>query len=509
MGLLSGRLVWLTIVKGEQYEKISQGNRIKVYFEPANRGVIFDTQGEILARNIPEGRKYLYGETMAHITGYTGLADSQDLANQPELSLPGAVGKAGLEKQYDRILRGKEAERLVETDTNGEIVRELGYKAGQDGQNLKLSVDRRVQQKAYAALGEKTGAVIVSRPNGQVLALVSKPSFDPNLFVTGQDSAEISDHEQANKIDLILNDTSQPLFNRAIAGLYPPGSTFKIVTATAGLESQAINGETVFLDTGKICFGQWCFTNWYYTQYGGTDGEVNLVKAIQRSNDIYFYQVGQLTGIRQLADWAKNYGLAAPTGIDLPGEEAGSFPSEEWKENTIGESWYLGDTIITSIGQGYTLVTPMQINQVTRIIAQDGLLCPPQILAAVQDESKSGDWTDYPPAKCRSLAIRQAHLDLIKQGMQKACETGGSAWPLFEFKVKTNSGEMTKIPLACKTGTAEFGDPEEKTHAWLTVFAPVVEPEIVITVLVEKGGQGSNVAAPVAKEVLTDYFENR
>jgi len=511
------RLFFLTVVEGKDYEEKSRGNRIKVLFEPALRGVVFDQGGEILVRNTSEGRKYLYDKVLAHVLGYLGETTEKGLGNQSQECLdllkqgrylPGCLmmgdltGKAGLEKQYDNMLRGQKAEKLAEVDSAGEIIREMGYKPAIAGKNLKLWLDLSLQQKAYEALGEKIGAVIVSRPNGEVLALVSKPSFDPNLFTIKNDSSDF------NKLFL---DESQPMFNRSLAGLYPPGSTFKLVTSMAGLEGDYITLQTEFEDVGNLCFGEWCFGNWYYLQYGRKEGMVNLTKALKRSNDIYFYELGRLLGIKALSDWAKNFGFTQATGIDLPGEEKGLFPNAQWKEEYKGEGWYLGDTLITSIGQGDILATPIQVQQMTNTIANKGVLCPSQILDSTQ-KNETSEWEKYEKGECRDLGVSENNLSYIIEGMKQACSPGGTGWPLFNFGIggeSSASASFKKIETACKTGTAEFGDPDDRTHAWFTIFAPINDPEIVVTVLAEKAGEGSDQAAPIAKEILKHYFENK
>ncbi len=495
--LLGARLFFLAVVKGKEYEQRSRENRIKIIFEAAPRGVVFDSRGEVLARNSPEGRKYPDLDLFSHIIGYLAEASEDDLAKK-ELRPKDLVGKSGLELEYDTQLRGQPAERLVETDTAGQTIREIGYKEAIPGQSLHLFIDKNLQKAAAEAMNGENGAIIISRPDGKILSLLSLPAFNPNLFT-------IKNETSPELLAGLFSDPAMPLFNRAVSGLYPPGSTFKMITAIAGLESGKISPDTTFEDTGQLCIGEWCFANWYYTQYGRTEGQVNLVKALQRSNDIFFYNVGQEVGIKSMGDWAKNFGLAQQTGLDLPGEEAGLFPSPEWKQEIKGEDWYLGDTIISSIGQGNILVTPIQINQMVSALANNGAWCKPQILAY------SGDKESSVKAECRDLGIKQNYLDVIKSGMVKACEPGGTGWPFFNFGIggeSTVSAGFKKISIACKTGTAEIGDAENQTHAWFSLYAPAEKPEIVVTVLAEKAGEGSYEAAPTAKKILKYYFEN-
>jgi penicillin-binding protein 2 len=328
-------------------------------------------------------------------------------------------------------------------------------------------------------MADRKGAVVASDARtGEILALVSSPSFDPE------------------QVEEYLDNKGLPLFNRAVSGEYPPGSVFKVVTATAALEEGKVNELTEIEDTGEIRVGVWRFGNWYYDQYGRKEGVLRIVRAIARSNDIFFYKLGEWLGIELLSDWAKYFGLASLTGIDLAGEAYGLMPTPAWKEEYKGEQWYLGDTYITAIGQGDILMTPLQVNQMVGIIASRGRLCQPMVVAREPEPNRQDN--------CQRLDISDRTLETVIEGMRQVCEAGGTAWPLFEFKVKGK-----RIEVAGKTGTAEFGDPEDKTHAWFSGFAPVTEPEIVVTVLLEAAGDGSDEAAPVAKELLRYWFSRQ
>jgi penicillin-binding protein 2 len=368
---------------------------------------------------------------------------------------------------------------------------------------------------AYRAMEEvERGALIVSDPKtGEILALVSKPSFDANLFTLGADydSSKQSASESAQTIETLFEDANQPLFNRVIGGTYPPGSTFKIITAAAGLETGEIDGETEFEDIGVIRIGAFSFPNWYFLQYGKTEGFVDIVKGLKRSNDIFFYKAAELVGLERLGQMARHFGLGEPLGINMEGEASGLFPSDEWKRQAIGEQWFLGDTYHLGIGQGYLLTTPLQVNFWTDVIANNGTLCEPTIVKSEKCKVKSEKF------------LSEETLRLIKEGMREACADGGTGWPLFKFKIQNARLKVDEknfftpedanpddgwvhIPVACKTGTAEFGDPKDRTHAWFTAYAPMNDPELVVTVLVEAGGEGSNVAAPIAKKVFEEWF---
>lgn len=322
----------------------------------------------------------------------------------------------------------------------------------------------------------RKGAAIVSYPDtGEVVALVSSPSFDPNIFTNIMDN---------NKITEYINDSeSIPLLNRAIGAKYHPGSTFKITVSIAGLESGKLNPNTTIEDTGVIKLGEYQYTNWLWNKRGGTEGAVDLVTALKRSNDIYFYKMGEQIGPGIISKWAHVLGLGEATGIELPGEVEGLIPDPAWKKEAKGEAWFTGNTYHMAIGQGDVAATPLQINMVTGIVASGGKKCQPTILVNSSNN-------------CVDLKLKEENLEIIKKGMRAACSTGGTAWPLFNFKTS----------ISCKTGTAEVGGSSKETHAWLTAFAPSDKPEIAITVMLEKAGEGSDVAAPVVGDFLKEWF---
>jgi len=347
---------------------------------------------------------------------------------------------------------------------------------------------------------------------------VSRPSFDPNFFTLGA-TYKTSSSSGYPSLSGILNDNdNQPLLDRAISGTYPPGSTFKLVVAASGLENNIIDESFRVDDIGKITVGDFSFANWYFTQYGRTDGEVNVVKGIQRSNDIFFYRLGEKIGVDKISQTASDFGLGKKLGIDLNGEAAGLVPTKDWKEKEIGEPWYLGDTYHYSIGQGYLLTTPLQVNTWTQIIANNGAFYRPHIF-----KNKKLD------EPLKTNLINSNTNSLIRQGMIEACSPGGVAWPLFKLNIKnkklkidgknflepseaTSSADFKdyrKVSVACKTGTAEHGGEKTLPHAWITLFAPAYDPEIVVTVLSEESGEGSNIAAPIAKKILEDYFTRK
>jgi len=424
-------------------------------------------------------RFYPFRAAAAHLTGYLS-----EIGKDEKLSCPGFSdkdygnfrGRMGLEAANDCQLRGRVGWRLLEVDRQGKVLRELGRQDSQPGHNLRITADAWWQEKIAQIMAGRKGAVVMLEPKtGAIVALYSGPSFDPNKFSLERDDRAINSwlHDWRNT----------PLLNRAISGAYHPGSVFKIITASAGLEMGKVTAKTTVNDTGVLRVGKWEYSNWYWTEYGRREGEVNLFKAIQRSNDIYFYKLGEWVGIDGLIDWSKKFGVGQLTGIDLPGEVAGFLPSPAWKKKAKGESWFLGNTYHLAIGQGDLTMTPLQVALETAVVANGGYLCRPYLQA------------DKPPS-CRRLPIKSDYLNLIKRGMVAVCSAHGTAFPFFDFHPQ----------VAGKTGTAEVGDGSGESHAWFTAFAPADNPQIVVTVFIERGGSGAYQAAPVARKILQAYF---
>jgi len=468
--VLGGRVGWLTLAEGAGARLRADGNRVEMKRLPAPRGIIYDRNGEAVTRNVPGAepdkikREYSDGVSLAHLLGYVGESGEE---------LGRIEGMMGVEKWQDDKLRGSDGAEIIETGADGSILRKLGRSEPVAGETVKLTVDGGLQRRIMAAMGGRTGAVVVSVPDtGEILGLVSSPSFDPG------------------RVSEFINDEASPMFNRATAGLYPPGSVFKLVTAVAGLEEGKLTGLTEIEDTGEIRVGEFRYGNWYFDQYGRKEGRINIVKALGRSNDIFFYQVGQMVGAQGLADWAKRLGLGESLALGWAAEASGLVPDPAWKETVKGERWFLGNTYHMAIGQGDLGVTPLQINMLTGAIGNGGKLCKPQIIFDDQFSISNN---------CGDLRISQETLELISQGMVTSCATGGVAFPLFDF-----------IPsVACKTGTAQHGGEETLPHAWITVLAPVDNPEVAVTVLLEAAGEGSYEAAPVAREILEYWFHQR
>jgi len=548
--LIVARLFYLQIIEGNSYRKLSDSNRTKTVVIHAPRGIIFDRQGTPLVFNVPGFRQtlndktklidknealkllsigatnleidslrsYQYKDITSHILGYIGQISKEEMKNT-DYKGGDLIGKIGIEKEYEALLKGINGKEMVEIDSMGSTIRKLGTTDPIPGLDITLTLDILLQKAVFnAAKDVKKGAVIVSNPKGEILALLSKPSFDPNFFTMGEEYFGDENSVYKSTAQILLDSENQPLLNRAISGTYPPGSTFKLVVAAAGLEDKVIDKNFIIEDTGILRINNFSFSNWYFTQYGRTDGEVDVVKAIQRSNDIFFYKLAGMVGVDRLSYFAEKFGLGQKLGIDLTGEEKGIVPTEEWKKKIIGENWYLGDTYHYGIGQGFLLTTPLQVNVWTQAIANKGILYKPHLLKDQKLEIKS------------KRLLSDENASLIREGMLEACSPGGVAWPLYDFKVKNTKLEIDgknileaplattsadspagekdyrKITIACKTGTAQHGGETTMPHAWITLFAPAYNPQIVITVLSEESGEGSNVAAPIAKKILEEWF---
>lgn len=484
-GGLVARLVYLQVFEGKRSSLLAQENRVKIERERAPRGVIYDREGEVLAKNVLDEkygvtREYPLGKAGAHVVGYVSEVKEDELGCRRGFcySQGMLIGREGVEKMFENRLRGEDGGRIVEVDSKGDVVREMGNVEPESGEDLKLSLDADLQKVMDEAIGERTGSVVALDMQGRVLGLVSKPAYDPNLFTVREDQSLLK--------NLLEDEESKYFLNRAVSGEYPPGSVFKLVTAYAGLESGEIDGETEIEDTGEIWIDdRWRYGNWYYDQYGKTEGFLNIVGALKRSNDIFFYKVGERVGVEKLADWARRFGLGEKTGVELPGKAKGLVPDSLWRERYIGDQWFLGNTYHMAIGQGDVLTTPLQIGQMS-VAALSGRLCEVSVVG------EGG-------VSCKDLGLDTGNIELVREGMRQACDDGGTAYPLFDFEPY----------VVCKTGTAQHGGEEAKPHAWITVGYPGENPEMVLVVMLESAGEGSEKAGPVAKEILEKWDRMR
>lgn len=493
LGVLLARVSYLAVFEQGQYSLLSEGNSVEQVRVPARRGIIYDHLGVPLVRNIEEegerGREYLLGEDAAHLVGYVSEASEDELGCVAGICYaPGEwLGRVGVELVMESTLKGRDGGRLLEKDARGEVVRELGSNEAEAGEDVYLSIDATLQRVMAESMHDKEGnvlrgSVVALDMQGKVLGLYSSPSYDPNLFTVRDDPEQ--------KAEILSNEDERYLFDRAVGGVYPPGSVYKLVTAHAGLASGEIDQETKIEDTGEIRVDEYRYGNWYFDQYGKTEGELNVERALARSNDIFFYKVGEWLGPAKLVKMSKELGLATQTGIELSGEAEGLVPDELWKERVIGERWFLGNTYHMSIGQGDLLVTPLQVARMT-LSAVSGRKCEVSVL---RDS----------PVKCEEIAeLTSKNLEIVREGMRQACSTGGTAYPLFDLE-----------PYAiCKTGTAEHAgqvnDDQVEPHAWITVAYPGENPEMILVVMAESAGEGSEVAGGVAREILDKWEKAR
>ncbi|MDP7597637.1 MAG: penicillin-binding protein 2 [Pseudomonadales bacterium] len=457
-------------------------------------------------------RHYPMGALMAHAVGSVRRINEDDLQKLDSITYSGTdhIGKIGIEKFYERSLLGEVGYQEVETNARGQVMKELSGTPPKPGNNLTMHVDTNLQRAASEALGDRRGSVVAIDPNsGGILAMVSKPSYDPNLFVTGieyQTYAELRDSEDV------------PLFNRAVQGQYEPGSTLKPFLALAGLLSGVITPDYSVKDPGwfKLPNNQRVYRDWNWTKKGtGGHGVVNLDKAIYRSCNVYFYELAVKLGIERIHDHLTKFGFGSDMSYDLPEAHDGLVPSRAWKERVRQESWYPGDTVNIGIGQGDLLVTPLQLATAVSVLANRGRWVQPRML-------KESSLYTLPASRSRLLPNiaegDDAAWDIVIQSMEKVVHRGnmgfgenGTAW--------AHIGQDIEYRMAGKSGTAqvvtieqgeEYNEEEVderlRKHAWFVAFAPVQKPEIALAVLVENGGGGSAIAAPVARKMLDEYL---
>lgn len=552
------RLWQLQLLQGDEFRKTSESNRLRVIKVPAPRGIIFDRNNLALVKNTPyfcasvipeefdkisipslatvlhmpedelrvkltrkaqspftpvrlkEGlsynevsyiearrsdfpglfveievsREYLYGGIGAHVIGYLGKltpGQSKDPAFK-DVPPDAFIGQWGVEKLFDKSLRGTAGQRIIEVDAVGREIRLLEENPPVKGSDLSLSIDIALQKAAEDAFADKTGALVALKSDtGEILGMVSSPSFDPNSFAKGISTDDWN---------AIINDKKVPMLNRAIQSQYPPGSTFKIITAIAALEEEAVDIATKVDCKGGISYGKWHFGCWKKTGHN----IVSLHRALVESCDVYFYEAGKRVGFDKIHDYAVMFGLGGETGISIGRERKGLVPNSGWKQETKKTTWFLGETFINSIGQGYVSTTPVQMAVMMNAVANGGNVYRPSILRASE------------PLLVRKAAVRPETLDTIKKALEGVVnESGGTG----------HAARSNTILIGGKTGTAQVVGirkdskhlPEKfRDHAWFVAFAPVDKPEIALSVFVEHGGHGGTTAAPIAKKAIEAYM---
>lgn len=432
-------------------------------------------------------REYLYGDVASHLIGYLGKlnpSQSKDPALK-EIPPDTFIGQWGVERLFDKSLRGILGKRVIEVDALGREIRLLQEKQPIKGKDITMSIDINLQEEAEKAFGERAGALVAIKPDtGEILGMVSNPSFDPNLFAKG-----IS----YDKWMAITQDKKNPMLNRALQSQYPPGSVFKIVTAIAGLEEGVISPETRVDCRGGIAYGRWHFGCWRKQGHG----VVSLHRAIVESCDVYFYEAGKRLGIDKIYDYATSLGLGKKTGIELGRERQGLIPNTNWKLENKKLPWYLGETFNAAIGQGYVAVTPLQLAVMTSTIANGGNLYKPTLIK------------DARPIISGKAKVRPETLEIIKKGLSGVVnEPGGTGWAaksqLTSIGGKTGTAQVIAIKRNSQSLPEKFRD-----HAWFVAFAPVEKPEIALAVFVEHGGHGGVAAAPIAKRAIEGYMNSK
>ncbi len=559
-GIFTLRLWYLQVIKGGEYRKLDERNRLRVMDIPAPRGVIYDRNDNPLVRNVlsfdvsvvkediprdyealsalgrlvglmPEdikkrsrvmnnpfeaiklkqnisfeevakiearridfpglqvevtsAREYLYGQTASHVLGYLGNPTPRQLSSSEynNISPQSFIGQFGVEKSYDSLLRGVAGKKIVEVDALGNVIKFVRIQKPARGHDLRLTLDVNAQMEAEKSLEGKTGAVVAIKPDtGEILALASAPSFNPNLFVGG---INIRDWKE------LVQHPKKPLMNRAIQNQYPPGSTFKIITALAALEKGVVSEDTPFSCYGSINLGR-VFRCWKDGGHGG----VSLYRALVESCDVYFYEVGKRINIDTVAQYASAFGLGRPTGIELEGEASGVVPSTKWKLKVKKEKWYQGETLNTVIGQGYLTVTPVQMARLTAAVVNGGKLFKPHLIKDADKESQPEN----------VIEIAHENYEFVKKALVGVVYEGGGTGG----RARSNI-----ISIGGKTGTAQviggavkgkYLPEEHQDHAWFIAFAPQNNPQIAVAVFVEHGGHGGSAAAPIAKRVIETYF---
>lgn len=459
--------------------------------------------GNIPYLQIKAGQKrdYKEPETFFHLLGYVSQVSGDDLKLRPFLKISDKVGRMGVEKTYDDYLRGQDGGQLYEADALGRLIRKVREVSPVAGNTVVLNIDEALQEVSFTALSEGvkkskalSGAVVASDPGtGKILAIVSLPSVNSNLFSSALGGLEYSKMEK---------DPGKPFFNRAISGAFPPGSVFKMVVASGALMQKTVTEKTLIEGPGSLSIGNFSYKDWKPNGHGS----LTISDAIKESCDTCFYTVGggygaqKGLGQEQIARYSRLFGFGSLLGLDLPGESGGLVPDAFWKKQNKKESWYVGDTYHYAIGQGFLQVTPLQINSMTAVIANGGTLYEPFVVSQIKD-ARGYLVRSFTPTVIRSNFVDKKYLDVIKEGMTNALKSGGTAFPFYDF----NSGGLG--PAAGKTGTAETG--KGSTHAWFTVFTPVENPKIALTVFLEEGGEGSYDAAPIARKILDAYFKSR
>jgi penicillin-binding protein 2 len=445
-----------------------------------------------LAPDVGELRSYPFGPWLSHVLGYVAGPTDKDIEEDPELlSLPGfRIGRSGVEKAADRALRGKPDASHNEVNAHGRVIRELARTPGKSGEDVVLSLDMEVQKLAQERMAGHSGSVVVMDVNtGEIISIVSAPGYDPNAFTT----------TVSPKVWRALNeDPLKPLLNKAITGMYPPGSTYKPIVALAALATGAMTPTTRVHCSGATSLGRHVFHCW---KRGG-HGSMDMTLAVKHSCDVYFYECARRTGIDAIAAMSRKFGIGQAYGLEIPGEKKGLMPDPEWKKRARNDIWRDGDTYNVGIGQGAVLTTPLQLCVMTARLANGGKAVLPHLI-------KSYDGVPFVRPTVEDIGLDPAHVAIVHEGMDAVTNQGGTAARSrldvegFDMAGKTGTAQVRRLTAALRGRDPSTIPYQFRDHALFIAFAPVVKPRYAIAVVVEHGGGGSRIAAPIAKDVMT------
>ncbi len=443
-------------------------------------------------------RHYLYDSLAAHLLGYVGEVTVKDLNRLPDYRMGDDIGKFGLERSWEGTLRGDSGGQEIEVDSIGRRLRLLREIPERPGNSVVMTIDLDLQRVAEDAIGERSGALIAIDPNtGYILAMASHPAFDPNIFAGGISSSAWRE---------LTTDPSHPLENRVTQGIYPPGSTFKVVDSIAGLMDRTMTTSTSYYCPGGIWFGNREYRCWRKQGHGN----VALHRAIVESCDVFFYDVGQRLGVDRIAAWAHALGFGKKTGIELDNEKTGTIPSTEWKEHRFHERWYPAETLSVAIGQGYVAVTPIQLAELAAEVANGGTLYKPQFVKQI-DALDGTVVKTFPPVVESETRIDPQMLEEVRSAMAdvvNASDGTGHAARIDGIEVAGKTGTAQVVKEAQGARTKETALPDKyRDHGWFMAFAPVDHPKIAIACIIEHSGHGGSSAGPVVKAVMQKYFE--
>lgn len=498
----------LSLDRDELAERWEKGRGKAKYFPVVLASNITRDQVEIVEENrlrlpgveieMKPVREYTNGVLASHLLGYIGeiSEDELDRKDNEEYNPGDYIGKNGVERAWEKVLHGSDGGRQLEVDARGRVLRTVSESYPTVGNSVVLTIDATVQKSAEDAFGQQAGAAVAMDVNsGEVLAFVSNPDFDPALF-----SAKIP----ADKWKEYLEDKRRPLENKALTGQYPPGSTFKIITALAGLESGLVNESTSVSCTGAYRMGKTTFKCWNKHGHGTT----NLKKSLRESCDVYYYRLGERLGVDRIAEMAKRFKLGAPLGIDLNHEKAGLIPTMAWKQKRFGKPWIPGETIPVSIGQGYVLMTPIQLASMIATVANEGTVYRPRLVKRIVD-ADGKTIREFAPERLGGIGVSANSIRLVKQGLFAVVNepggTGGAA-RIGSIKVagKTGTSQVVKLGGSKNASLYQYRD-----HALFVAFAPYDKPEIAVAVVVEHGMHGGSAAAPIAGRILRAWFDSK